>query len=94
MASRIYTALDPSFGIEFHLALDGLSWLMVMLTCLLGLLAILCSWCEIQRNLGFFHFNLLWILGAVIGVFLAMDLFLFFLFWEMMLVPMYFLIAL
>lgn len=84
----------PSFGIEFHLALDGLSWLMVMLTGLLGLLAILCSWCEIQRNLGFFHLNLLWILGAVIGVFLAMDLFLFFLFWEMMLVPMYFLIAL
>ncbi len=42
---------------------------------------------------GFFHLNLMWILGGVIGVFLAIDMFLFF-FWEMMLVPMYFLIAL
>ncbi|KEY57695.1 NADH-quinone oxidoreductase subunit M [Serratia sp. DD3] len=84
----------PSFGISFHLALDGLSLLMVVLTSLLGVVAILCSWNEIQRNQGFFHLNLLWILGGVIGVFLAIDLFLFFFFWEMMLVPMYFLIAL
>lgn len=84
----------PQLGISFHLALDGLSLLMVILTGLLGVLAILCSWREIQRHLGFFHLNLLWILGGVIGVFLAVDLFLFFFFWEMMLVPMYFLIAL
>ncbi len=84
----------PALGISFHLAMDGLSLLMVVLTGLLGVLAILCSWNEIQRYLGFFHLNLLWILGGVIGVFLAMDLFLFFFFWEMMLVPMYFLIAL
>jgi len=84
----------PSFYIEFHLALDGLSLLMVTLTGLLGLLAILCSWREIQSSLGFFHLNLLWILGAMIGVFLAIDMFLFFFFWEMMLVPMYFLIVL
>src|SRR5690606_17692671 len=49
---------------------------------------------EIQRNVGFFHLNLLWNIGGVVGVFLALDLFLFFFFWEMMLVPMYFLIAL
>ncbi|PVZ85614.1 NADH-quinone oxidoreductase subunit M [Serratia sp. S1B] len=84
----------PSFGISFHLALDGLSLLMVVLTSLLGVVAILCSWNEIQKYQGFFHLNLLWILGGVIGVFLAIDLFLFFFFWEMMLVPMYFLIAL
>ncbi|WP_455813414.1 NADH-quinone oxidoreductase subunit M [Pseudomonas graminis] len=84
----------PRFGIEFHLALDGLSLLMVVLTGLLGLMAILCSWNEIEKWQGFFHLNLLWILGGVIGVFLAVDLFLFFFFWEMMLVPMYFLIAL
>lgn len=84
----------PRFGIEFHLALDGLSLLMVVLTGLLGLMAILCSWNEIEKWQGFFHLNLLWILGGVIGVFLAMDMFLFFFFWEMMLVPMYFLIAL
>jgi NADH-quinone oxidoreductase subunit M len=84
----------PRFGIGFHLGLDGLSLLMVMLTGLLGIMAIACSWREIQRHVGFFHLNLLWNLGGVIGVFLALDLFLFFFFWEMMLVPMYFLIAL
>ncbi|HLV16675.1 MAG TPA: NADH-quinone oxidoreductase subunit M [Pseudomonas sp.] len=81
-------------GIDLHLALDGLSLLMVVLTGLLGVLSVLCSWSEIQHHVGFFHLNLLWILGGVVGVFLAMDLFLFFFFWEMMLVPMYFLIAL
>ncbi|WP_457913506.1 NADH-quinone oxidoreductase subunit M [Candidatus Gillettellia adelgis] len=84
----------PRFGISIHLALDGLSLLMVVLTNLFGFLAILCSWCEIQKYQGFFHFNLLWILGSVIGVLIAIDLFLFFFFWEMMLVPMYFLIVL
>lgn len=83
----------PSFGIEFRLALDGLSLLMVVLTAFLGILAIGCSWGEIERRVGFFHLNLLWSLGGVIGVFLAMDLFLFFFFWEMMLLPIYFLIA-
>jgi len=81
-------------GINVHLALDGLSLLMIVLTGLLGVLSVLCSWNEIQRQVGFFHLNLLWILGGVVGVFLAMDLFLFFFFWEVMLVPMYFLIAL
>lgn len=84
----------PALGISLYLAIDGLSLLMVVLTSLLGIMAILCSWKEIKHYVGFFHLNLLWILGAVIGVFLAMDLFLFFVFWELMLVPMYFLIAL
>ncbi|MEG3131276.1 NADH-quinone oxidoreductase subunit M [Pantoea cypripedii] len=84
----------PRFGIHFHLAIDGLSLLMVVLTGLLGLMAVLCSWKEIEKYQGFFHLNLMWILGGVIGVFLSIDMFLFFFFWEMMLVPMYFLIAL
>lgn len=84
----------PRFGIAFHLAIDGLSLLMVSLTSFLGLLAVICSWREITHRVGFFHLNLMWIIGAVIGVFLAVDLFLFFAFWEVMLVPMYFLIAL
>lgn len=84
----------PRFGISFHLALDGLSLIMLMLTGLLGMLAVACSWKEINNNVGFFHLNLLWNLAGVTGVFLAIDLFLFFFFWEMMLVPMYFLIAL
>ncbi len=81
-------------GISFHLGLDGLSLLMILLTGLLGVLSVLCSWGEIQQRIGFFHLNLMWILGGVVGVFLALDLFLFFFFWEMMLVPMFFLIAL
>ena len=51
--------MDPSLGISFHLALDGLSLLMVVLTALLGVLAILCSWNEIHKYQGFFHLNLL-----------------------------------
>lgn len=84
----------PRFGIGIHLAMDGLSLVLVTLTGFLGTLAVLCSWREIGQRIGFFHLNLLWILGGVVGVFLALDLFLFFAFWEMMLVPMYFLIAL
>ena len=84
----------PTFGIKFHLAMDGLSLLMIALTAFLGIMAVGCSWGQIQRRVGFFHLNLLWSLGGVIGVFLAIDLFLFFFFWELMLLPIYFLIAL
>jgi NADH-quinone oxidoreductase subunit M len=83
----------PSFGISFHLAIDGLSLLLLMLTFFLGILAVLCSWKEITEHLGFYHFNLLWILAGISGVFMAMDLFLFYFFWEIMLIPMYFLIG-
>lgn len=81
------------FGIHFHLALDGISLLLVLLTCFLGLMAVAASWTEIKHRIGFFHFNLLWTLAGVLGVFMALDLFLFFFSWELMLVPMYFLIA-
>ena len=82
----------PSFGISFHLAMDGLSLLMLLLTFFLGILAVLTSWKEIQYRVGFFHFNLLWVLAGITGVFLTMDLFLFYFFWEVMLIPMFFLI--
>ena len=55
----------PRFGITIHLAIDGLSLLMVVLTGLLGVLAVLCSWREIEKYQGFFHLNLMWILGGV-----------------------------
>ena len=84
----------PNFGISFHVALDGLSTVMLLLTFFLGILAVLCSWNEIKERIGFYYFNLLWTLGGICGVFVAMDLFLFYFFWEVMLVPMYFLIAL
>ncbi|NLT67473.1 MAG: NADH-quinone oxidoreductase subunit M [Acidobacteria bacterium] len=83
----------PSLGIRFHLALDGFSLPLVALTFLLGIMAVVCSWNEIRERVGFFHFNLLFVLAGVTGVFVALDLFLFYFFWEVMLVPMYFLIG-
>ena len=83
----------PGFGVYFHLAADGLSLLMILLTSLLGIMGVLSAWTEIKDRVGFFHFNLLWCLAGIMAVFLAMDLFLFYFFWELMLVPMFFLIA-
>jgi NADH-quinone oxidoreductase subunit M len=83
----------PEFGISLHLALDGLSLVMLLLTSFLGIIAVIISWKEINSKVGFFHFNLLLILAGIIGVFLSLDLFLFYFFWELMLVPMYFLIG-
>lgn len=82
-----------SFGINFHLGLDGLSLLMLVLTFFLGLAAIVTSWNEISYRIGFFYFNLLWVLAGITGVFLTLDMFLFYFFWEVMLIPMYFLIG-
>jgi len=83
----------PQYGISIYFAIDGISLLMIVLTAFLGVISVLASWTGIQERVGFFHFNLLWILAGVTGVFLALDLFLFYFFWEMMLIPMYFLIA-
>jgi len=87
------TSWIPSFGISLHLALDGLSLLLLLLTFFLGIISVIISWKEINEREGFFHFNILWILAGITGVFLSMDLFLFYFFWELMLVPMYFLIG-
>jgi NADH-quinone oxidoreductase subunit M len=83
----------PGFGISFHLAVDGLSLLLLFLTLFLGLLAVIISWNEKHDRKGFFHFNLLWSLSGIMGVFMALDLFLFYFFWELMIIPMYFLIG-
>jgi len=92
ITSYIHTWI-PSYGIQIKLALDGLSLLMLLLTSFLGILSILASWKEINKRVGFFHFNLLFILAGITGVFLSLDLFLFYFSWELMLVPMYFLIS-
>ena len=91
----VHIRLDwiPRFGIGFELAMDGLSLLLVVLTLLLGLVAVAASWTEIDFKPGLFQANILWTLAGVTGVFLALDLFLFFTFWELMLIPMYLLIA-
>lgn len=93
MLKEVNVAWIPQFGVHFHLGLDGLSLLLIALTSFLGFMAVLASWKEIQTRVGFFHFNLLLILAALTGAFLALDLFLFYVFWEVMLVPLYFLIA-
>jgi NADH-quinone oxidoreductase subunit M len=90
---RVKYAWIPSFGISFHLALDGLSLLMLLLTAFLSVLAVLTSWQEINYRPGFYYFNLLWVLAGISGVFITMDLFLFYFFWEVMLIPMYLLIV-
>lgn len=84
----------PQLGIRFHLAMDGLSMILLLLTLFLGILAVLISWKEIDQRVGFFHFNIMFLLAGISGVFVAMDLFLFYFFWEVMLIPMYFIIAL
>ncbi len=83
----------PQIGISYHLGLDGLSLLLILLTNFLGIVSVAASWQGIHYRVGFFHFQLLWILSAIVGVFLSLDLFLFYFFWEMMLVPLYFLIG-
>jgi NADH-quinone oxidoreductase subunit M len=90
---QVDVAWIPQLGIRFHLAIDGLSLLLLLLSDLLGIMAVAASWQGIEQRVGFFHLNLLWILAALVGVFLALDLFLFYFFWEMMLVPLYFLIG-
>lgn len=83
----------PRFGISFIFGADGLALLLIFLTVFLGLIALGSAWHEVKQRTGFFYFNLLWTLAGVIGVFTALDLFLFFFFWEVMLIPMYFIIA-
>jgi len=92
--TTIYThSWIPAFGIQVKLGCDGLSLLMLLLTSFLGMLSVLVSWKAINKSVGFFHFNLMFVLAGITGVFLSLDLFLFYFSWEVMLVPMYFLIG-
>ena len=88
-----YIEWIPRFGIHVILSMDGLSLMLTALTLFLGAVAVVSSWTETKERTGFFQFNVLWVMAGVVGVFTALDLFLFFFFWEVMLIPMYFLIA-
>jgi NADH-quinone oxidoreductase subunit M len=81
------------FGIRYSLGLDGISLVLVLLTAFLGFLCVLVSWKQIDTRVGAFHFFLQFMQTGILGVFLATDLFLFYLFWEMQLIPMFFLIG-
>src|SRR5947209_3334660 len=82
----------PTLGMNYHLALDGISLTLVLVTSLSGMSAVLFSW-EVQQRRKEFFFWLLLVVGGSYGVFLSADLFLFFVFYELVIVPKYFLIA-
>ncbi len=83
----------PQWGLQYYLAIDGISYLMVMLSLFILPLCVMCSWTYISKRVKEFHFCLLFMTSACVGVFSAMDLVLFYVFWEAMLIPMYLLIA-
>ncbi len=83
----------PQWGLEYHLAVDGISYLMVLLTLFTLPMCVLCSWTYISKRVKEFHFCLLFMTAACVGVFTALDFVLFYVFWEAMLIPMYLLIA-
>src|ERR1700687_5639099 len=83
----------PSIGARYTLGLDGISFLLVMLTTFLGMIAILSSWSAIQMRTKEYYILLLLLQTGMLGVFMSLDFFLFYVFWEVMLVPMYFLIG-
>jgi NADH-quinone oxidoreductase subunit M len=83
----------PSIGVQYFLGLDGISLLLVLLTTLLGFISILSSWNAITDRTKQYYVFMLLLQTGMLGVFVALDFFLFYVFWEVMLVPMYFLIG-
>lgn len=83
----------PSIGAEYHLSVDGFSLLLVFMTALLGFVSILSSWNAVQHRVKEYYAHFLLLQFSSVGVFMAADFFLFFMFWELLLVPMYFIIA-
>src|SRR5664279_3030214 len=83
----------PTLGAHYHIGIDGISLLLVMLTTLMGCVAMLCSWSAIQDRTKEYYAMFLLLQTGMIGVFLSLDFFLFYIFWELVLVPMYFIIG-
>jgi NADH-quinone oxidoreductase subunit M len=83
----------PSLGVQYHVGIDGISLFLVLLTTVLTPIAILSSWNSIEKRVREYYLFMLMLETGMIGVFVALDLFLFYVFWEVMLVPMYFLIG-
>jgi len=83
----------PDFGISYHVGVDGISLLLVVLTTFLTPISLLCSWESVESRVREFSFFMLALEAAMIGVFISLDLFLFYVFWDAMLIPMYFLIG-
>jgi NADH-quinone oxidoreductase subunit M len=83
----------PAFGIEYYLAIDGISLMLIVLTGFLTPIAFLSSWESIHKKVKEFSIFMLLLETAMLGVFAALDLFLFYVFWDFVLIPMYFLIG-
>src|SRR3954447_17204829 len=83
----------PQLGVHYHLGIDGISLLLIMLTTLMGFIAVLCSWSAIQDRSKEYYAMFLLLQTGMLGVFMSLDFFLFYIFWELVLVPMYFIIG-
>jgi NADH-quinone oxidoreductase subunit M len=83
----------PSLGVQYYVGIDGISLLLILLTTLLGAIAILSSWTAITERVKEYYIFMLALQTGMLGVFISLDFFLFYVFWEAMLVPMYFLIG-
>jgi len=83
----------PAYGIEYHVGVDGISLWLVMLTTFLMPIAILSTYSAVEKHVKEFMIFMLVLEVGMVGVFLAVDLFLFYVFWELVLIPMYFLIG-
>ncbi|MBN2243961.1 MAG: NADH-quinone oxidoreductase subunit M [Acidobacteria bacterium] len=83
----------PLIGADYKFGIDGISMLLILLTTLLGFLSILSSWTAIKERVKEYYAFMLLLQTGMLGVFMAMDFLVFYVFWEIMLVPMYFLIG-
>jgi NADH-quinone oxidoreductase subunit M len=83
----------PQYGISYYMGVDGFSLLLILLATLLTPICVLATWNDVQYRVKEFMICLLFMLGGMIGVFVSLDMFLFYVFWEVQLIPMYLLIG-
>ncbi len=83
----------PSIGAQFLIGVDGISLALILLTTLVSFLAVLCSWNSVPARAKLYYAMILLLETGVIGVFVSLDLFLFYIFWDLVLIPMYFIIG-
>ncbi|MBN4054843.1 NADH-quinone oxidoreductase subunit M, partial [Nitrospira defluvii] len=83
----------PSIGVSYVVGIDGISLLLIVLTTIISSIAIVSSFMAIQDRLKEYYVAILFLEAGMLGVFISLDFFLFYIFWEIMLVPMYFLIG-
>jgi NADH-quinone oxidoreductase subunit M len=83
----------PTIGATYTIGIDGISLLLIMLTTVMGFISILCSWSAVQDRLKEYYAMFLLLQVGMLGVFVSLDFFLFYVFWELVLIPMYFIIA-